>query len=88
MDCIERRAQRPIGASTDAGILHAAGSLDTFHVSFKAGKRQSMHLSSVFSDADDLLRSMNPLCAQHRLSCSGGRASDGSAGGVLIDRLP
>ncbi len=65
----------------------AAGSLDAFHVSFKAGNRHGMYLGSVLSDADDLLRSLTPLCAQHRLSCSGGRASDGSAGGVLIERL-
>ncbi len=65
----------------------AAGFSDAFPVSFKVGKRQGTHLGSVFSDADDLLRSMTPLCAQHRLSCSGGTAPDGSAGGVLIERL-
>ena len=60
---------------------------DALRVAFKAGKRQGMRVGCVFSSADDMLRFMTPLSAQHRLSCPGGRSSDGAAGGVLIERL-
>ena len=54
-------------------------------LSFKAGKRQGMHVRHVFTDADEMLRCMQPLCAARGLKCSGGSHMYGALGGVLME---
>jgi len=54
-------------------------------VSFKAGKRQGMLVRHVFTDAEEMLRCMQPLCVARGLKCSGASHMFGALGGVLIE---
>ena len=70
--------RRPAPGFAPQALWHSMG------LSFKVGKRRGMHIRHVFTDADEMLRCLEPVCAAHRLTCSAGPETDGTIGGVLI----
>ena len=69
--------------------VHSSSSAyrESMSVSFKAGKRQGMRISYLFKDLFEMLRSMEPLRAAHRVQYTFASQSCGTSGGVVIEAM-